>query len=154
MHKRSPFGSGVDHTMDGDGIDFTKLPEAKPAKYIDPHAEQGVQWSGALVQLMEQGYAREDAQAALSSTGNDLEASAKLLLQAASNPGVFSRWLSGRREGAAQMGLATRLVLETTTSLHVGTTGPTPSASMVLGADGTIEDDRIIVVDDEEDNFW
>eukprot|EP01043_Picozoa_sp_COSAG02_P083370 COSAG02_NODE_21403_length_789_cov_1.272464_1_plen_224_part_10 len=75
VHKRSPFGSGVDHTMDEDGIDFIELPEVKPAKYIDPHAEQGVQWSGALVQLMEQGYAREDAQAALSSTGNDLEAS-------------------------------------------------------------------------------
>ncbi len=149
VHKRSPFGSGVDHTMDEDGIDFIELPEVKPAKYIDPHAEQGVQWSGALVQLMEQGYAREDAQAALSSTGNDLEASSKLLLQAVNHPGVFSRWLLGGRDVPPQTDAAARLVLEATTSPRRASTA---SASAMRGADGSIEHDRIIVVDDEEDD--
>lgn len=147
VHKRSPFGSGIDHTMDD--IDFTKLPEIKPAKYIDPHSERGVQWSGALVQLMEQGYAREDAQAALAVTGNDLEASAMLLLQGASQPGVANRWFFGGRDGDARGDNVAGLVLETMAAPIADRTPPTTSTRKE--SEVRLQRDKVVVNDEDGD---
>lgn len=151
VHKRSPFGSGIDHTMDEGGLDFTELPEIKPATYVDPHAERGVQWSGALVQLMEQGYAREDAQVALSSTGNDLEASAKLLLQQriAYSHGVLSGWFVGGEEKSIRTDRVAGVPLEAALPQQVSESSSTPPTNE--DADERMHLSNIIVVDDEDD---
>ena len=146
VHKRSPFGSGIDHTMDD--FDFTKLPEIKPAKYIDPHSERGVQWSGALVQLMEQGYAREAAQAALTVTGNDLEASARLLLQGARQPSVVNRWFFSERDGPDTVA---GVVLETMPAPTAGRIPPATSTSWTKKLDARLQRDEVAVIDDQDD---
>jgi hypothetical protein len=207
VHKRSPFGAGIDHTMDDDGIDFTTLPEIKPAKYVDPYTERGVQWSGALVQLMEQvcenglfypfiyrdhftktgsgqtydktqtltvflqGFSREDARAALTATGNDMEASAALLLeqqqQQRGGASGFGGWLlgghgggvAGRQEGGVVPGLLLETAVEPLAEggggdVNVGGVMAATGDSSAGIDDGRTERDGVVVVDDGgEDDF-
>ena len=46
----------------------------RPRRYVDPYEPSGIQFSGALVQLLEMGFGPEDSRAALAATANDIDA--------------------------------------------------------------------------------
>ena len=48
----------------------------RPRRYVDPYEPSGIQFSGALVQLLEMGFGPDDSRAALAATANDIDAAA------------------------------------------------------------------------------